>query len=150
MTYENALVIVTGLRERMSAPFSVKDRQLIESTYKEVMQRPLRRTGCNNCYKDAVIEMAVTLNREKKMREKCNYHMRAGYIIHSMEFENGKVYTNETLTDDVASRFLEQFPAAAKFFDRIPEKAAESKKKQSKTTVQPTKEKAVKGGRKRK
>lgn len=151
MTYEEALVIVEGLRGRMNVPFSFEDRQLIERTYAEVMQRPFVRRGCNNCYKDGVIEMAVQLNKEKKMREKCNYHMRAGYIIRNENFENGNVYSNENLTDDVAKRYLEMFPSAVQFFDRIPEnKAVDSEKPKSETTTQPTKKKAVKGGRKSK
>ena len=46
--------------------------------------------------------------------------MRAGYIIHSPEFDGGKIYTNDNLTDDVAERFMEQYPNTKKMFDLRP------------------------------
>ena len=88
------------------------------------------------------------------MREKCDYHMRAGFIIRCGDFDGGEIYTNANLTNDVARRYLERFPNKRKMFDRIPEEPAETPvqatKEPSKQVVQPSGEKAVKTPAKRK
>ena len=87
------------------------------------------------------------------MREKCDFHMRAGFIIRCGDFDNGEIYTNANLTNDVAKRYLERFPNKRVMFDRIPEETAEmpvqGEKEPSKQVVQPSQKKAVKGGSKR-
>ena len=88
------------------------------------------------------------------MREKCDYHMRAGFIIRCGDFDGGEIYTNANLTNDVARRYLERFPNKRKMFDRIPEEPAETpvqaEKEPSDKVVQPSGEKAVKTPAKRK
>lgn len=88
------------------------------------------------------------------MREKCDYHMRAGFIIRCGDFDGGEIYTNANLTNDVARRYLERFPAKRAMFDRIPEEPAETPAQataeQTKQSVQPSRKKAVNGGSKRK
>lgn len=88
------------------------------------------------------------------MREKCDYHMRAGFIIRCGDFDNGEIYTNANLTNDVARRYLERFPQKRAMFDRIPEETAETpvqdEKKPSDIVVQPSNKKPAKGGSKRK
>lgn len=88
------------------------------------------------------------------MREKCDYHMRAGFIIRCGDFDNGEIYTNANLTNDVARRYLERFPNKRVMFDRIPEETAETlvqaEKEPNEASVQPSQKKAVKGGSKRK
>jgi hypothetical protein len=154
MTYQEALVIVTGLRGHGNAPFSVEQKRKITAIYPEIMGKSFRRTACQRCYHDAVIEMAVKLRKEQKMREKCDYHMRAGFIIRCGDFDGGEIYTNANLTNDVARRYLERFPQKRAMFDRIPEETAETPveatKEPSEQVVQPSQKKAVKGGSKRK
>ena len=154
MTYEEALARVEELRGRLSAPFSVEDKRLIAQLYPEIIGRAFRKTACKRCYHDAVIEMAVKLRKEQKMREKCDYHMRAGFIIRCGDFDNGEIYTNANLTNDVARRYLERFPNKRVMFDRIPEETAETPvqatEEPTKQVVQPSQKKAVKGGSKRK
>lgn len=91
------------------------------------------------------------------MREKCDYHMRAGFIIRCGDFDGGEIYTNANLTNDVARRYLERFPNKRVMFDRIPEETAETaetpvqaEKEQNDASVQQSQKKAVKGGSKRK
>lgn len=88
------------------------------------------------------------------MREKCDYHMRAGFIIRCGDFDNGEIYTNANLTNDVARRYLERFPQKRAMFDRIPEEPAETPaeavKEPSKQVVQPSQKSPAKGGLKRK
>jgi hypothetical protein len=98
--------------------------------------------------------MAVNLRKEQKMREKCDYHMRAGCIIRCGDFDGGEIYTNANLTNDVAKRYLERFPQKRAMFDRIPEETAETPaeavKEPTKQVVKPSGEKAVKTPAKRK
>jgi len=141
MTYEEALTIVEELRGRSFAPFSLEDKQTIARLYPEITGKTFRKTACKRCYQDAVIEMAVKLRKEQKMREKCDYHMRAGFIIRCGDFDNGQIYTNANLTNDVAKRYLERFPNKRNMFDRIPEEPAETpaeaEEKPSEASVQP-------------
>jgi hypothetical protein len=154
MTYQEALVIVTELRGHGNAPFSVEQKRLIAAIYPEIMGKPFRRTACQRCYHDAVIEMAVKLRKEQKMREKCDYHMRAGFIIRCGDFDGGEIYTNANLTNDVARRYLERFPQKRAMFDRIPEETAETPvettEETSEQVVQPSRKNPAKGGSKRK
>jgi len=154
MTYQEALDRVEELRGHGNAPFSIEQKRLIAQMYPEIMGKPFRRTACQRCYHDAVIEMAVKLRKEQKMREKCDYHMRAGFIIRCGDFDGGEIYTNANLTNDVARRYLERFPQKRVMFDHIPEEPAETPvqatKEQSEQVVQPVGEKAVKAPAKRK
>jgi len=153
MTYEEALTIVEELRGRINAPFSLEDKQTIARLYPEITGKTFRKTACKRCYQDAVIEMAVKLRKEQKMREKCDYHMRAGFIIRCGDFDNGQIYTNANLTNDVAKRYLERFPNKRNMFDRIPEEPAETPadadEKPSGASVQPQGETPVKAPAKR-
>jgi len=156
MTHDEALVILEELRGHGNAPFSLEQKQLIEELYPQVMGRYFKKTSCRRCYHDAVIEMTVRLRRTRKMEvtKKCNYHMRAGFIINSPLIDDGKIYTNANLTDDVAAKYLEMFPGKRDMFDVVPEeepKQAETpveEEEPAKASVQP--EKAKKKAKKHK
>lgn len=134
MTYRQALKHVEELRGRYK-DFSASDKALIEQLYSEVLGKILKRTTCRDCYRDAYIEISTYLRREKKMREKCNYKLRAGFII--QDFNSGKIYTNANLTDKVAKAYLEKYPHQAKYFEVMPEEEEDKEvvfeKKNSKT-----------------
>lgn len=121
MTYEEAKTLTMDLRTRFDAPFSSHDKQTIENLYYEVMAKEFRPTSCQACYHDALIEIYLYLKNHKTMAERSNYRMRAGFIINCPTFHNGKVYTNDNLTDEVAAEYLKQFPAMAEMFQAIPE-----------------------------
>lgn len=57
------------------------------------------------------------------MAEDKKYLLKAGAIIISPIFDNGTVYSNANLTDDVAKRYLEQFPEQVVLFAKVPETA---------------------------
>lgn len=50
------------------------------------------------------------------MAERGKWSMRAGFIIRTPDFENGKIYTNDNLTDDVAERYMTQYPSKREMF----------------------------------
>lgn len=122
MTYEEALVYVDELRGRFDA-FSTHDKQLIEQLYMDVLDKKFKRTSCKDCYRDAYIEITNYLKREKKMKEKCKYKLRAGFVIH--DFKTGRIFTNANLTDKIAKDYLKAFPKQRKMFETVPEEEEE-------------------------
>ena len=158
MTYEEALVLLEELRGHGRAPFSVQQKQVIQDIYPVITGRKFRKTSCPRCWHDAVIEMTVkSRKKDNKMAVQCNYHMRAGFIIRHKDINNGTIYTNANLTDEVAEKYLSMFPGKASMFDRIPEKTeepaqepAESVSEPEQEVNQPTEEKPKKGGSSRK
>lgn len=134
MTYEEAVRLSDGLRERGNASFSPSEKETIKRLYSAVLGKTFRITSCQRCYHDAVIEIVLYLRKHKKMEEKKNYELRAGFIIHGVEFHDGKIFTNENLTDEIAAEYLERYPDKARFFARIPEKTAEKPVSEPKAT----------------
>ena len=141
MKVEDAKTIVEELRGRFDAPFSSSDKAHIVRLYWEVLGKEFKPTTCQQCYHDALIEVYLYLKKYNKMKEKCNYRMRAGFIISCPRFANGKIYTNDNLTDEVAEEYLAQFPKNVDMFQQLPKdfsikkvqkKVAERNKKQEK------------------
>lgn len=121
MTYAEATRQVEELKGRYDSPFSDSDKRAIERLYDAVMRKRFVPTTCQQCYHDALIEIYLTLKKLNKMPKKCNYRMRAGFIISCPDFYNGKIFTNENLTDKVAKEYLAKFPKAESYFQVLPE-----------------------------
>ena len=119
MTLEQAKTLTNDLRGRFNAPFSSFDKQSIAQLYYEVLGKEFKPTTCQQCYHDALIEIYLYLKRENKMKAKCKYRMRAGFIINCPTFHNGTVYTNANLTDEVAEEYIAAFPQNADLFQRL-------------------------------
>lgn len=119
MTYQTALQKVDELRTRFDAGFSTSEKEDIAILYNEVLSKELKQTNCNDCYRDALIEVYNYLRTERKMKAKCSYSLLAGVII--QDFENGKVYTNANLTDEVAEGYLKRFPKQIQMFAKYPD-----------------------------
>lgn len=85
-----------------------------------MLGKRFRKTSCQQCYHDALIEICLYLKNHNTMANQKKYIMRAGFIIHSPVFDGGKVYTNDNLTDDVAERYMDMFPVKKSMFDRNP------------------------------
>jgi glutathionyl-hydroquinone reductase len=96
---------------------SSSDKTFIENIHKQILRRPFTRTGCGDCYKDAVIEMSIYLKNNEIM-EKSNYLLNAGAILQSSGDPN--VYTNSNLTDEAAERYLKDNPNRIIFFSAYP------------------------------
>lgn len=130
MTYEEARAKTEELKARFDKPFGASDKAFIEQMYSEVTRKRFVPTTCQQCYHDALIEIYVTLKREKTMPKKCNYRMKAGFIISCPDFYNGKIFTNENLTDKVAKEYLTKYPNMEGYFQQIPdEELIENKRK---------------------
>lgn len=137
MTYEDAVRMTEDLRTRYDGAFTSLDKANIALLYAEVLGKQLRVTRCQRCFHDALIEVQLYLRREQRMREKCAYALRAGFIIHCPTFRGGKIYTNENITDDVCAEYLQRFPTQRAMFSRVPENYAVSAEKGSPLTTTP-------------
>lgn len=98
--------VVDKLKELGDLPsYSSSDKSEIERLYKEVLGKEFTKTSCNDCYRDAVIEMTVYIKKNNRMKEKCNYILKNGVLLQP-EFGSNKMYTNDNLTDEVAEKYL--------------------------------------------
>ena len=120
MTYEEATAKVGELKARFDSPFDATDKAVIETLYFEVTRKRFVPTTCQQCYHDALIEIYLKLKKEKAMPQKCNYAMKAGFIISCPDFYRGKIFTNENLTDKVAHEYLTKYPHMESYFQKIP------------------------------
>ena len=120
MTYEEATAKVGELKARFDSPFDSTDKAVIETLYNEVTRKRFVPTTCQQCYHDALIEIYLKLKKEKAMPKTCNYAMKAGFIISCPDFYNGKIFTNENLTDKVAHEYLTKYPHMESYFQKIP------------------------------
>lgn len=121
MTYSEAKTALEKLQGKQDASFSNAEKRKIEELYFEVLRKTFVHTSCQQCYHDAVIEMTLYLRKYRKLKAKCNYRMRAGFIISCPDFYSGKIFTNENLTDKVAKEYLERYPKQEIMFSEIPE-----------------------------
>lgn len=116
MTYEQAMNVSERLRAHLNGAFSTSERSEIAQLYEAVLAKPFKRTNCQRCFHDALIEVICFLKKEQRMAERGRWSMRAGFIIRTPDFENGKIYTNDNLTDDVAERYMTQYPSKREMF----------------------------------
>lgn len=117
MTIENAIMLVDELRGRFDAPFNQADKDTIERTYKAVVGRTFVQTSCQQCYHDAVLEIYHHIKKYGKMAEVKKYNLKAGAIINCPNFQGGKVFSNENLTDKVAAEYLNEYPDQVGLFE---------------------------------
>lgn len=61
------------------------------------------------------------------MASKLNYRLKAGAIINTPSFKNGKIFTNDNLTDAIAKEYLKKFPQRTDIFQKLPKDAKSSK-----------------------
>lgn len=118
---DRVLVVLDRLKELGSiASLSYSDKTEIEQLYKEVLDKKFVHTSCNDCYRDAIIEMRVYLNKNGSMKEKSEYALKNGVLL-QMEFGKSEFYTNANMTDEVAEKYLGKYPDGIKFFSKKPD-----------------------------
>lgn len=96
------------------------EKSEIENLYPEVLGKKFVRTSCNDCYRDAIIEMYLYLKKNGAMKEKCSYTLKKGALI-QMDFGSGEFYTNANLTDEVAEMYLSKHPDGRVLFASMPD-----------------------------
>lgn len=109
---------LTEMRSRYDSGFSSSDRSYIERLYRMLLNKPIRKTGCADCYRDAFIEVFTYLKRIGTMPTKPNYILKAGVVVHP----NGtnKFYANANIPDEVAEQRLAEYPEAIADFLSYP------------------------------
>lgn len=137
MELSEAKQILKELRGRFDSPYSSSDKSTIEDLYFEVLGKTFRPTSCQQCYHDAVIEMYCYIKKNNSMAEKSNYRLKAGVIINCPNFQGGKIYTNDNLTDKVASDFLKMFPEQVRIFQKVPAEKPKTPKNGNKKAEKP-------------
>lgn len=116
---------VTEVIERLKelggvTSLSFSEKAEVEGLYHDVLDKTFVRTSCNDCYRDAIIEMSVYLKKHGKMKEKRAYKLKSGVLL-QMEFGSPDFYTNENLTDDIAEEYLKKYPDNVGYFAELPE-----------------------------
>ena len=122
MDYQEAMTQLTRLRSLIAAGgddsvYSPEDRQIIEEIHLEEFGKKVRDCGCNDRYRDAVIELYSKLKRLQTMATDQKYLLRPGVII----WIGTEAYSRHNLTDKVAKAYLKANPDARKKFERLPE-----------------------------
>ena len=122
MNYNEAISTLTRLRSLLIAGgddsvYSPEDRQIIEEIHLEEFGKKVRDCGCNDRYRDAVIELYSKLKRLQTMAKDQKYLLRPGVII----WIGTEAYSRHNLTDRVARAYLKAHPEAKKKFERLPE-----------------------------
>lgn len=120
---------------RGQTALSTFDKSDIELMYREVLGKDFVKTSCNDCYRDAVIEMYLYLKRTGNMKEKSNYTLKNGVLLQT-EFGSNTMYTNANLTDEVAENYLAKNPKGEIFFASMPTDWEERVKKRFSSEIE--------------
>ena len=118
-------------------------RARVARLYRAVCRKALRECNCRDVLPDALIEIYVKLkNTDTTMNElKSSARLVNGVVLQV----GGTHYTNANLTDDVARKFLAEFPQRADWFAVLPnadkgeETASEVVEPKNEPTAQPKK-----------
>ena len=121
MTLEEAKNLVKELERYVNEniPFNSTGKEAVERLYYNVFGKTFTPTSCQQCYHDALVEISYYLKNGGTMAEKKNYVLRAGVIINCPNLYNGKVFSNENLTDKIAEEYLKAFPEQREMFEEI-------------------------------
>jgi len=118
MTREELMNVLSEMKGRLFALTS-SDKKIIENNHEIVLRQKFTKTGCGDCYRDAIILMINYLKKNDIMEKKSNYQLKPGVIIHIIGMNN--VFSNHNLTDEAAETFLKNNPKGIKMFTYHPE-----------------------------
>ena len=115
------MIDVERLTELYNKRFKISpnDYDFIQQAYREALGRSMKKT-CQNAYQDAVIQTMLHYRsaNNTEMKEKSNYTLKNGVVLQNPVL-NG-VYTNSSLTDEVAELYLKNFPQKINLFASFP------------------------------
>lgn len=114
---DSVLDQLRGLMERY--PLVLSDKNEVERLYALVLGKRFVRTSCNDCYKDAIVEMYSYLKKNGKMKEVSSYRLKNGVLLQP-EFGSSQFYTNDNLTDEAAEKYLAAHPEKSVWFSELP------------------------------
>ena len=93
------------------------DKKFIEENQEIVLRRKFTRTGCGDCFRDAIILMINYLKKNNIMEKKSSYQLKPGASIVLPE----GYFNNFNLTDDIAENYLREKSKRINKFIAYPE-----------------------------
>nr|DAN89906.1 MAG TPA: hypothetical protein [Caudoviricetes sp.] len=118
MTFKDVWGKITNMRSHFDSGFSDLEKKDIKYLYAYILKKEIADSDCNNCYRDALIELYCFLKNKNKLPEKCFYKLKNGALI--QPFGKGEFYTNVNLTNEISERYLKQFPERINLFESFP------------------------------
>ena len=101
------------LRKAYNSEITTDVRLYVLEKYLELFNKKIANIQCQNCIRDAAIEIMVKIMDKRK------------YIVfaHIPILWNGKWYTQPTLTDEVAEEYLKENPRDIVKFKKYPKQS---------------------------
>ena len=101
------------LRKAYSSEISTDVRLYVSELYLELFNKKIANAQCQNCIRDAAIEIMVKIMDKRK------------YIVfaHIPIFHKGKWYTQPNLTDEMAEEYLKENPKDIIKFKKYPKQS---------------------------
>lgn len=118
LEYSKTMTLLNEMKPHYDDGFTSSERGVIENLYNKVCGKPIHRSGCSDCYRDAYIEIVTTLKKLGKMPTTPNYVLKAGALLH--EFGSSDFYTLNNCPDEIAEKWLATHPADIVLFERTP------------------------------
>jgi len=117
MNRDEILITLSEMKGRLNV-LSSFDKKFIEDNYETVLRSPFTRRSCNDCYRDAVIQMFTYLKKNNLMEAKSNYRLCRGILLHPKG--TSEVYSYVNMTDEFAEAFLKEKPERIRMFESFP------------------------------
>lgn len=107
------------MKSHFDGGFSYKEQQYIESIYMRLFNKPMqKRSGCQDCYRDAFILISNKLKTMTEMPKESPYRLKAGVVASS--FGSSDFFVLD-MPEDAAEKWLHEFPERINQFQKYPE-----------------------------
>lgn len=101
-----------------SGELSSSDRSFIESNYERILSKRFNRSGCGECYKEAFAEIYIHI-KKNGIKNMGKFILKREVVLHIAG--DSQVYTRANINDDVAAKYLKQFPNGIGHFESFPD-----------------------------
>lgn len=101
-----------------SGELSFSDKTFIESNYERILSKQFSSRGCGQCYQDAFIEIYIHV-KQNGIKNMGQFNLKREEVLHITG--DTKVYTRVNIKDEVAIKYLKQFPNAINRFETYPD-----------------------------
>lgn len=101
-----------------SGELSFSDKTFIESNYERILSKQFSNRGCGQCYQDAFIEIYIHV-KQNGIKDMGQFNLKREEVLHITG--DTKVYTRVNIKDEVAIKYLKQFPNAINRFETYPD-----------------------------
>lgn len=119
MTIEEVRANFQTMKSHYNGGFSYKEQQYIESIYIRLFNKPMpKRSGCQDCYRDAFILISNKLKSMTEMPKESPYKLKAGVVASS--FGSSDFYVLD-MPEEAAEKWLHEFPERINQFQKFPE-----------------------------